>query len=1488
MSLIQKAQSGDSGGANRIRTIGLCLIVKDEAAIIVRCLNSVKAFVDYVLIEDTGSSDGTQGIIRDWLARENMPGEVIEEPWQNFAYNRSHAMEKLRAIDGVDYALIMDADDSLVLEPGFDPVAYKTAMRDDLYDIQIRHGGSRFNRPQICSNRLPFYFKAVLHEYLEAPQGPISRRNAEGFHIQTGGGGVRARNPRKYQDDAAALEKALETETDPFLISRYTFYLAQSYRDCGEKEAALKNYLKRAGLGFWIEEVFESLYGAAKMAEALNHPDDEVIAAYVRATDALPSRAEALHGAARFCRARGRNEEGFQFAKRGAGVPLPSGGLFVESWIYEYGILDEVGINGYWSGHYSESLEASVKLLGGKALPENQRERVAANARFALEKLPKDPNLGEAGRKNLVDHHGLQPARRLRARIPGAPRVLLAILAKQKEEMLPLYLECIEALDYPKSQIVLYIRTNNNTDRTGEILREWVERVRPLYADVEFDASDVSENVQQFAVHEWNTTRFKVLGHIRNISMQRTLERNCDFYFVADVDNFIRPGTLRELVALNLPLVSPLLRSLDRGRYYSNYHAEVDSQGYFRSSDQYMWILNHWIRGVVEVPVVHTTYLVRADVIPELNYIDETGRHEYVVFSDVARKADVPQYLDNRQVYGYIAFGEGSEHHLDDGIARARALLADSLAGEQKAQDATAATEIDAPTQLIRRPSRSEIEQLSEIHLINLDRSPERLAKFMERNAHLKKVIRVPGVDGLALDRSELIRIGDITEDCPYTAGALGCAMSHIGLWRKAVVEKRFLTIFEDDAVSSVKFSEEMARILSLVPEDWDLIQWGCMIDPLLVWTDFDYVKATLCFYGRRSEQESDAFGHRGYKAQALRLTHSFGIQSYSVTPHGAQTLLNGCLPLKRRLVPFPGTEIVNDDSGIDVAMCAVYPSMNAFVCLPPLVIQDRSLESDRLATDDFNMDSGESDRVCHCVHTQTLLQDGVFRVRSVTGDFPLSMACEQDSQSQEFDLSNLEGSAAGILLLVHPGMTSILNSLIVAIAEGLSDLAIKTDVIDSVPPNCVRRAIVFGANLFPPGALNNLPLGSVIFNVENTSSKFMSDEYKQLLRRFAVWDYDKENAQELSDLIARPVHYFPLFPVNKLCRIPDTLERDIDVLFYGSFNKRRRNILNALSERGLSVKAVFGVYGEELDKLISRSKVVINIHFYDNGRMEMIRLFDLLTNGRTAVAELNPGETIDEDLRDVLVTAPYEQLVDVTDSLVRDLEKCKEVAAAGLRAFRDRNANSILSDALKSSGAPRLPSKAIVGSGKSYDPNFVNIDIEELWKPDVLADISNPSLFDGEFQSPRFGRVRLQRGMFDELVASHVLEHIADLAGAMKNCLDLLYNSGIFHIAVPYDLSYGAWQDPSHLHAFNERSWLYYCEWWWYLGWMEARFDLIDRQFSYSELGHTLARKGCSPEEILRTPRAVDEMRVTLRKRPLTRDEKARGQATRGDSRFT
>jgi len=201
-------------------------------------------------------------------------------------------------------------------------------------------------------------------------------------------------------------------KSNPFLLAHYRFYLAQSYRDCGERVRALEHYLARAELGFWQEEVFISLYCAAQLKELLGHPEQEVIATYLRAANALPTRAEALHGASRFCRQKKRYEEGYQIAKHGLNIPTPSSNaLFVEPWIYEVGLLDEFSVNAYWSEHYHDSLDASLKLLGTGKLSTADTRRVVANARFASDRLPRNPNPESLGLEDFVEQRALVPAR---------------------------------------------------------------------------------------------------------------------------------------------------------------------------------------------------------------------------------------------------------------------------------------------------------------------------------------------------------------------------------------------------------------------------------------------------------------------------------------------------------------------------------------------------------------------------------------------------------------------------------------------------------------------------------------------------------------------------------------------------------------------------------------------------------------------------------------------------------------------------------------------------------------------------------------------------------------------------------------------------------------------------------------------------------------------------------------------------------------------
>jgi SAM-dependent methyltransferase len=162
------------------------------------------------------------------------------------------------------------------------------------------------------------------------------------------------------------------------------------------------------------------------------------------------------------------------------------------------------------------------------------------------------------------------------------------------------------------------------------------------------------------------------------------------------------------------------------------------------------------------------------------------------------------------------------------------------------------------------------------------------------------------------------------------------------------------------------------------------------------------------------------------------------------------------------------------------------------------------------------------------------------------------------------------------------------------------------------------------------------------------------------------------------------------------------------------------------------------------------------------------------------------------------------------------------------------------------------------LGSGKDHRADCVNADIRADVCAEWVVDICKPLATDC---------VAPQANMrFAKIIANDVLEHLPDLVSAMTNCRDLLVDGGEMHIHVPYDLSYGAWQDPTHVRAFNEKSWVYYCEWAWYLGWKGSRFELTHLEMRLSEYGASLK---LPQDELMRLPRAVDSMYIVLKKVP-------------------
>lgn len=242
---------------------------------------------------------------------------------------------------------------------------------------------------------------------------------------------------------------------------------------------------------------------------------------------------------------------------------------------------------------------------------------------------------------------------------------------------------------------------------------------------------------------------------------------------------------------------------------------------------------------------------------------------------------------------------------------------------------------------------------MDEVHVINLDRSVGRLETFRKLNPHLKNIRRFSGADGKSVDRDQLIRDNIIAPNLDYAAGSLGCAISHVTLWREAVERHKMITVAEDDAIFSHRFERHARSLLSNVRADWDFILWSASLR-CYAWLDAlpGGTGARLEFFSGEVMTRIADFQEAETEPALLRAHHLLGTVCYSVSPRGARALLEWCLPIRPMIVDFEGFGLRLNNAGIDCIMNGVMPSLKAYVCLPPLVISDeRPEESVRINT---------------------------------------------------------------------------------------------------------------------------------------------------------------------------------------------------------------------------------------------------------------------------------------------------------------------------------------------------------------------------------------------------------------------------------------------------------------------------------------------------------------------------------------------------------
>lgn len=362
--------------------ICLNMIVKNEAAVIARCLASVKPWVDHWVIVDTGSSDGTQDIIRDFM--RDVPGELHQREWRNFAHNRNEALALAKAHG--DFVLFIDADETLSMPPEY----HWPTLSGNGYQLRTEYLGWHYLRSLLVSTRLPWRWVGVLHECLDCDL-PHRWELLSGPEVRVTHDGARGQNRETYLHDIALLEQALHEDPNN---SRNMFYLAQSYRDAGREESnntmrrneqAIDCYRNRAAMGGWDEEVWFSVYQIAALSEAMGLSPAEISERYLAAYALRPTRAEPLCELARFHRLRGQYALAHLYARQAVTIAYPQDTLLVNSAVYDWRALDELVVSAYYVNTPAACIEGKAaieKLWDAPKFPDSERNRMLANRSY--------------------------------------------------------------------------------------------------------------------------------------------------------------------------------------------------------------------------------------------------------------------------------------------------------------------------------------------------------------------------------------------------------------------------------------------------------------------------------------------------------------------------------------------------------------------------------------------------------------------------------------------------------------------------------------------------------------------------------------------------------------------------------------------------------------------------------------------------------------------------------------------------------------------------------------------------------------------------------------------------------------------------------------------------------------------------------------------------------------------------------------------------
>lgn len=368
----------------------LCFITmcKNEEHVIKATIESVYKYIDYWIVCDTGSTDNTCKIVKDFFAEKNIPGELYIDEWKGFDVNKTLMFE--RGYNKSDYVLHLDADDWLCGE--LDKDLLKTA-KGDAFHLNYKRGSSHFVTTSIYNNRLRWKYAGVAHNIiicLDKNEFNTSYHFVDDkLWIDNNERGNRMLDPKKYLKDAELLQKQFfdTLYDDPSGLNyRSVFYTAQSYFDYKDYINAFKWYNLYTKLkNTWVEEAFESYLKLSKCRINLNHSESLILGEINKAISLLNDRAEPYFIMATYYFEKSDHENAYQYFQKAKSCNYVSVKekytLFINTYNYGKYINDNMSVSCCYSNRAQEACNLVEEIINDNEFA-NDKERITKNLEY--------------------------------------------------------------------------------------------------------------------------------------------------------------------------------------------------------------------------------------------------------------------------------------------------------------------------------------------------------------------------------------------------------------------------------------------------------------------------------------------------------------------------------------------------------------------------------------------------------------------------------------------------------------------------------------------------------------------------------------------------------------------------------------------------------------------------------------------------------------------------------------------------------------------------------------------------------------------------------------------------------------------------------------------------------------------------------------------------------------------------------------------------